>query len=124
MAVGRCGAAQRRLEERLRLDISWLGSGAWGGQSRAPAAASGETLNPAAQLQYDILIGLSELLAALRHHVRNGVKVDGLVLVGDSAPDVANLQYDLARQLTLNRQIDRINLIGTEIWIQGRGGGR
>src|ERR1700733_9130608 len=122
MAVGRCRAAQRRLEERLRLDISWLGAGACGGQSRAPATASGETLNAAAQLQYDILIGLSELLAALRHHVGHSVKVDGLVLVGDSAPDVANLQDDLARQLALNSKVDRINLIGPEIRIQYRGG--
>src|SRR5208282_3360622 len=80
----------RTLEERLRRDAGGCKRSA---RTIAVATASGETLNAAAQLQYDILIGLTELLAALRHHVRYGVKVDG------------------------------INLIGPEIWIQGRGCG-
>src|SRR5580693_3689798 len=108
--------------DRGRSTSSRLGRG-WGGQSRAPATASGETLKAAAQLQDDILVGLSELLAALRHHVGHSVKVDGLVLVGDSTADVANLQDDLARQLTLNSQVERINLVRPEVLIQRRGGG-
>ena len=45
--------------------------------------------------------------------------VDGLELVRDSAPDVAKFQADLAGQLALNGEVERVNRVGPEIRIQG-----
>ena len=67
-AVGRAGATERGLEERLRrdaVDRKWSGS--------AAATAASQSGNAAAVLQHQIGVGLLELLPAQRHHVRHRV---------------------------------------------------
>src|SRR5260221_572292 len=64
-------------------------------------------------------IGLSEILAASRHHIRNSIDINRLIFVGDSAPDVTNLEKKLVGQLTLNREIERIDHVGAELHVKG-----
>ena len=65
------------------------------------ATTASQPRNTSAVLQHHILIRLGELLAAHRHHVGHRVQVNGLVLMGNSAPDVVQFQCDLAGQLAL-----------------------
>ena len=86
-----------------------------------PTAATRQPGEAAAVLQHHIGVGLLKLLPAQRHHVRHSVQVDGLVLVRDSAPDVAKFQGDPAGQLALDGEVERVNRVGPEIRIQGLG---
>ena len=107
-AVGRSCAAESRFEKRLRSDVACDSSATTASQPRDAAAV----------LQDRVGVGLLKLLPAQRHHVRNRIEVDGLVFVGDSASDVAELQGNPVGQLALNGEVERIGYVWPEMRIQ------
>ncbi len=78
-AVCRSGPAERGFEERLVGDSARV----------LGATAASQPGDAAAILQHRVGVGLLKLLPAERHHVRHRIEVNRLVLVSDSAPDVA-----------------------------------
>src|ERR1700683_993312 len=108
MAVGRARSAKRGFEEGLRGDSACVGS----------AIAASQTRYAAAVLQYCVGVGLLKLLPAQGHHVRNRVNVYRLVLMGDSASDVAKFEGDFVGQLALNREVEGVGHVGPEMRIQ------
>jgi len=70
-------------------------------------------------LKKQILEGVCERLTAQGRHIRNGVKVVGLILIPDSPSDVADLKQELMRdQFPLQREVDLIGDVGPELWIK------
>jgi len=68
-------------------------------------------------------ISLSKGLATQGHHVWDGVEVNGLVFMCNSAADVPHFEKDLIGQLTLNREVEGVNDVRPKMRIQGFAGG-
>ena len=84
--VAVAGALQRLFKEGLRRN----GAGIF------CATATRHASDATAVLQHNVLVRLSKLLPANRHHVGHAVDVDRLILVRNSAADVAKFQRDLS----------------------------
>src|SRR5260370_3168700 len=72
----------------------------------------------AAHLPLHVCVSLSKALATLGHHVRNGVDVDGLILVSDSPADIAEFHQDFRRNLSLDREIEGVHDVGPEMRVE------
>jgi len=78
----------------------------------------------AAHSCFDFCVCIRECLAIQRHHVGDGVDVDGLIFVSDSPTNVAHFQDKFVAQLPLDGEVERIHDIGTEMRIESFASGR